>query len=204
MNRNPEEIREDIERTRGNLGEDVDAIADKVMPSNIAHRQSEKIKGSVRRAKEAVMGSVDEAGSALPEALHEAPRAMASQTRGNPLAAGLIAFGAGLLVSSLVPGSEKERDMVHTLKDKAEPVKTEISEAAKDIAQDMKQPAAEAMESLKDSARESAQTVKEVASNEASYLQDEASGAAANVKDSGGRTGPGVPPGDPAHRTGGI
>lgn len=150
------------------------------------------------------MGSVDEAGSALPEALHEAPRAMASQTRGNPLAAGLIAFGAGLLVSSLVPGSEKERDMVHTLKDKAEPVTTEISEAAKDIAQDMKQPAAEAMESLKDSARESAQTVKEAASDEASYLQDEASGAAANVKDSGGRTGPGVPRGDPAHRTGGI
>ena len=188
MNRNPEEIREDIERTRGNLGEDVDAIAEKVRPSSIARRQGEKIKGSVRRARESVMGSEDQAGSGIPDPLHEAPQAVISRTRGNPLAAGVIAFGAGLLISSLLPGSDAERDMVTTLKDKAEPLTTEITETAKDIAHDMKQPATEAVESLKDSARDSAQTVKDEAADEASYLQQEAGDTAANVGESGGST----------------
>ncbi|WP_200919300.1 DUF3618 domain-containing protein [Curtobacterium sp. Leaf261] len=41
----PDEIRAEIEATRGNLGSDVDALADKVNPSSIAHRQTEKVKG---------------------------------------------------------------------------------------------------------------------------------------------------------------
>ena len=41
------------------------------------------------------------------------------QTQGNPLAAGLIAFGVGWLVSSLLPDSQKERELAHQLKDRA-------------------------------------------------------------------------------------
>ncbi|GAA3322806.1 MULTISPECIES: DUF3618 domain-containing protein [Paeniglutamicibacter] len=189
MSREPEEIRDDIERTRGNLSEDVDAIADKVSPSSIAHRQSERIKGSVRRAKDAVMGSVETAGEDASGMLHNAPDTMVSKTRGNPLAAGLIAFGAGLLVSSLIPGSDQEREMVHTLKEKAEPLTDELSAAAKTIAEDMKEPATEAVENLKSSARESADTLRTETADEASHLKDHAGGAAANVSDSGGTTG---------------
>jgi gas vesicle protein len=208
MSRDPEEIREDIERTRGNLSEDVDAIADRVSPSSIAHRQSERVKGSVRRAKDAVMGSVESAGAEASDKMHDAPGAVVSQTRGHPLAAGLIAFGAGLLASSLIPGSEKEREMVHTLKDKAEPVTTELTEAAKDIAEDLKEPAAAAVETIKASARESAETVKSEATDEAGHLQDQASDAAANVQEPGGSTGPttasGAPQNYPPVRPGGI
>lgn len=206
MSRNPEEIREDIERTRGNLGADVDAIADKVSPSSIAHRQGEKVKGTVRRAKDAVMGSAGSASDEAGEKLHDAPGAVASQTRGNPLAAGLIAFGAGLLLSSLVPGTEKERDMVHTLKDKAEPITSELGDAAKSIAEDIKEPAAEAVESVKDSAQESAETLKSEATDEAYHLRDQASDATANVSDSGGTEagsegpGPAYRPGEPLGR----
>ncbi len=206
MSREPEEIREDIERTRGNLSDDVDAIADKVSPSSIAHRQSEKIKGTVRRAKDAVMGGVESVGDDASDTMnkvHDAPGALASQTRGNPLAAGLIAFGAGLLASSMIPGSEKEREMVHTLKDKAEPLTHEVADAAKSIAQDMKEPAADAVEAIKSSAQDSVQTVKSQATDEASHLQEQASDAASNVKDSG-PAGSGTSPGDPAHRAGGF
>jgi gas vesicle protein len=195
MTRDPEEIREDIERTRENLGGDVDAIADRVSPSNIAHRQTEKIKGSVRRAKDTVMGSVESAmgsvGSAGEDAggkLYDAPGTVANKARGNPMAAGLIAFGAGLLLSSLVPGSEKEREMVHTLKEKAEPLTEELTSAAKDIAADMKEPAAEAVESLKASARDSAESLKTETVDEASHLQGQASDAASNLSESGGST----------------
>ena len=214
MSRDPEEIRKDIERTRGNLGDDVDAIADKVSPSNIAHRQSEKIKGSVRRAKDTVMGSMESAEGDASVKMHDATGAVVFRTKGNPLAAGLIAFGAGLLASSLFPGSEKEREMVNTLKEKAEPITSEVTEAAKDIAEDMKEPAAEAVETIKSSARESVEAVKSEATDEASHLQDQASDAAANVKDTGSSGDStdstmvaGSYPdksGSPTHRTGGF
>src|SRR3712207_2122474 len=72
----PDQIREDIERTRRELGTDVDALAEKVSPSSIAHRQTEKVKGAVGGAvnsvKERVMGVADDVKSAGSSALHSA------------------------------------------------------------------------------------------------------------------------------------
>lgn len=188
MNKDPEDIREDIEQTRAELRGDVDAIVDKVSPSSIAHRQNEKIKSSVRRAKDAVMGTADSAGEHTREALgevgdtvHEAPARVATQTRGNPLAAGLIAFGAGLLASSLFPSSDTEQELVKNLKDKAEPVTSELADAAQHIAEDLREPVAEATEAIKSSVQESAATLKDDTSNEASHLKDQAEDAAANL-----------------------
>jgi len=82
------------------------------------------------------------------------------KTQGNPLAAGLIAFGAGLLVSSLIPPSAKEREAAEALKSAAEPVTTEITEAAKDMAQGLKEPAQEAMDNVKATAADAADHVK--------------------------------------------
>ncbi len=134
MSENPDAIRADIEATRARLGTNVDAVADKVTPSNIVHRQTDKVKEAVFGVKEKVMGAADhtsehahrasgsagsamgDAGSAVSSTLHDAgsavadaPHQAAVKTQGNPLAAGLIAFGAGLLVSSLIPPSQKER-----------------------------------------------------------------------------------------------
>ena len=41
MSTDPEQIREDIERTRAELSSDVDALTDKVSPSQVVHRQTE-------------------------------------------------------------------------------------------------------------------------------------------------------------------
>ena len=164
---NPDAIRADIEETRARLGTNVDAVADKVTPSNIVNRQTEKAKDKVRNAvfgmKEKVMGAADTAtskvssatgsagstmgdagstiGSTLSDAgsaIADAPHQAAAKAQGNPLAAGLIAFGAGLLVSSLIPPSQKEREAAQTLKSAADPVTTQLTDAAKDMAQGMK------------------------------------------------------------------
>jgi Flp pilus assembly protein TadG len=82
------------------------------------------------------------------------------KTQGNPLAAGLIAFGAGLLVSSLIPPSQKEREAADALKTAAEPVTTQLTDAAKDMAQGQNEPAQEAMENVKATATDAAQHVK--------------------------------------------
>jgi gas vesicle protein len=190
MSENPDAIRADIEATRERLGTNVDAVADKVTPSHIVHRQTDKVKDAVFGVKEKIMGAADDttarahtgmhartdsAGNPLTDAgaaIGDAPHQVKEKTQGNPLAAGLIAFGAGLLLSSLIPASEKEREAAEALKTAAEPVTTELTEAAKDLAQGMKEPAQEAMENVKATAADAAEHVKA-----------EGQGAAADVKD---------------------
>lgn len=174
MSENPDAIRADIEATRERLGTNVDAVADKVTPSNIVHRQTDKVREAVFGVKEKVMGAADHAsgnvhsatgsaGSTISDAgsaIGDAPHKAAVKTQGNPLAAGLIAFGAGLLVSSLIPPSQKEREAADALKTAAEPVTTQLTEAAKDVAQGLKEPAQEAMENVKATAADAAEHVK--------------------------------------------
>ncbi|KIS29088.1 hypothetical protein TV39_01525 [Arthrobacter sp. SPG23] len=174
MSENPDAIRADIEATRARLGTNVDAVADKVTPSNIVHRQTDKVKDAVFGVKEKVMGTAEHAtdrmhsgtsgaGGQLSDAgaaIGDAPRQVRAKTQGNPLAAGLIAFGAGMLFSSLIPASEKEREAADALKTKAEPLTTELTEAAKDVAAGLKAPAQDAMENVKATAMEATDHVK--------------------------------------------
>ena len=85
-------------------------------------------------AKDTVSEKASEAG----EAVRQAPRRMKRKAQGNPLAAGMIAFGLGMLVSSLIPSTEKEREAVSQLQENLEPVKEKASEVAKDIGEGLK------------------------------------------------------------------
>lgn len=117
------------------------------------------------------------------EAVHDAPHKVADQTRGNPLAAGLIAFGAGLLASSLIPGSHQEEELVRKAKEKAEPVTSELTNAAKKVAEDLKEPVTAAVEDLKDTALGSVDRVKSEATSETEHLRQEAKGSIQDFKD---------------------
>ena len=190
MSENPDVIRADIEATRARLGTNVDAVADKVTPSHIVQRPTDRVKENVKDAvfgvKEKVMGAADHtagnvhtatgtAGAHLGDAgaaIGDAPAQVKTRTQGNPLAAGLIAFGAGLLVSSLIPASQKEREAADALKTAAEPLTTELTEAAKHVAEGLKEPAQAAMENVKATAADATEHVKA-----------EGQGAVADVKD---------------------
>lgn len=187
-NPTPEQLRAEIDATRANLSNDVDALTDHVTPSNIAHRQTEKVKGKVSDAvsgvKDKVMGTVDDArdkvsssggghdgpgatdrardaASDARASASAAPGKAASATRGNPLAAGLIALGAGWLLGSLIPVSEKEKELAVTAKDNAGVLAQPIKEKAKEVAENIKPAAQEAAQSVKSSAQDAASTVKD-------------------------------------------
>jgi hypothetical protein len=145
-------IRADIERTRGELGDDVDALADKVRPSSIAHRQTDKIKSKFSSVRESVMGSVDD--------VREGGTAAVEKAKGNPVAVGLIAFGLGLLASSLIPASEKEKDLAGTVKEKAEPLTAAAGDLAKETAEHLKEPAQNAASEVKAAAEDAVDSVK--------------------------------------------
>ncbi len=178
MSENPEVIRADIEATRARLGNNVDAVADKVTPSHIVQRQTDKVKDAVFGAKEKVMGATDHAGTGL----SETPQRLAARTEGNPLAAGLIAFGAGLLAASLFPASQKEREAAESLKTAAEPLTAELSEAAKNVAEGLKEPAQDAMENVKESAIDATEHVKAEGQQAAAEVKETSTAAAENVR----------------------
>src|SRR3712207_997355 len=136
----PDAIRRQIEQTQRDLCYDVDARTEKVNPSRGMDRRVSAAKGRVSRVKDRVMGSAqdtrasaqyraqDAAGAVQDKAqgaaesvqgvaqqaahaVQQAPDTIVRQDQGNPLAAGLIAFGVGWLVSSLLPASERERQL---------------------------------------------------------------------------------------------
>lgn len=185
--KSPEEIRAEIEETRSNLGSDVDALADKVNPSSIAHRQTEKVKGRFTSIKESVMGSVQDAkdsGSAVGGAAADLPRKAADSAKGNALAVGLVAFGFGLLAASLFPASDKEEALAASAKEKAGPAIDAVKSAAQDVAENVKGPAQDAVGSVKDTAQEAFGTVKDEATSAAQDVKSSAQDSAGTVQNS--------------------
>src|SRR6188472_1324218 len=145
MSNDPEQIRREIERTRTELSDNVNALGDKVNPGSIAKRQASRVRGAATSVKDAVMGSAADAaegaGSAagdVRDAVADAPGAVARKAQGSPIAAGLIAFGAGLLVASLLPASRVEQQAAEAIKDTAQPMVDDLTDSAKEIAENLK------------------------------------------------------------------
>jgi F0F1-type ATP synthase membrane subunit b/b' len=168
-----EQLRQEIDRTRGELGRDVDALADKVAPSKIAERRMESVKGTVSDVKDRVMGTasdatheVGDAASSVASTTRGTTRRVTRAAQGNPLATGLLAFAAGWLVSGLIPASEKEKQLAgqakHTLEESG--ALDKAAEVAQEVREGMSEPLHQAAEQVTQSARESAEHVKETAS----------------------------------------
>lgn len=185
----PEEIRADIERTRSSLSHDVDAVADKVSPSKAAQRQTEKIRSTVGGWKDSVMGSAEEASDKVSDHAHSAadgaqraPEQVQRKTRGNPLAAGLIALGAGWLAASVLPASQPEKRAAATLEDHAQPVIDDAKQQAQSMAEELKEPAQESAQRVRESAGESAQNLKSEGQQQKDQLTDSARSSAEEVR----------------------
>jgi gas vesicle protein len=194
----PDVIREEIEETRRNLSRDVNALGESVTPSHVARRQAEKVKDRATGLKERIMGSASDAGSStadrasalaseVGDKTHGAADAVKERATGNPLAAGVIALGAGWLLGSLLPASQKERELSETVKEKASPVVESaqgvIKEAASEAGEHLKGPASDAMSAVKDHAQSSAETVKQEAQQASSDVRDSAAESAEAVRE---------------------
>jgi gas vesicle protein len=187
MTDSPDAIRADIERTREELGADVDALADKVTPSKIVHRQTDKISGALGSLRDRVMGVADDAGSSASDLAHGAADVahdVKVKAAGNPLAVGLIAFGVGLVIASLIPASKKEKELAESIKQEAEPFVDEVTSVAKEMAADLKEPARDAATAVKDRAEGAFEAVRDEASTAAGSVKDTAQGARENLSNS--------------------
>ncbi len=181
----PDQIRSEIDATRVELASNVDLLADRTSPARIVNRGWNRVTDKVQAVGARVMGApsstassvkemagqagdkIADAASGAADAVREAPQTAAEQTRGNPLAAGLIAFGAGLLAAALIPASDTERRLSRQLADSdlvekmGEPVMKSASELGQEIKQEAKESGAELVDSAKDHASSTVQEVKD-------------------------------------------
>ena len=189
MTADPDQIRQEIEATRGDLSDNVNALADSVRPGNVARRQVDKVMDGASDLKDRVMGaaedateSVGHAAGDVNDAAGSAPSAVRRRTRGNPLAAGLVAFGIGWLVASLIPASSAEQQAATALKDKAQPLTDEMTNAAKQVAGNLQEPVQDAVAQIKETAGQAATNVKDEATSSAQSVSSSAQSAADEVK----------------------
>jgi hypothetical protein len=211
----PEVIRRQIEETRSNLSYDVDALNEKVNPTRVVDRRVGRAKSTVTGLKDRVFGAAHETGqrasgttsnlsgsvqgaastasenvsnaaSTAVGAVQSAPQTIQRQAQGNPLAAGLIAFGVGWLVSSLMPTSEKEKQLAaqaeSAVKEHSQPLVDQAKNVAQEIGDNLKPAAQDAVESVKATAQEGVQTVKAEGQSAAQDVQGTAQDARTTVQ----------------------
>jgi len=160
-------IRTEIELTRAELASDLSTLTDRTNPKKIATRRWDSVKGGARSLRHRVMGAASDATgtmsdkatavrSDVADTVRQAPEMITRQTQGSPMAAGLIAFGAGLLTAALIPATDTEQRLGGQLADGAQDVIEPVKRAASDIAQDVKETATSAASEVGATAKEAA------------------------------------------------
>jgi gas vesicle protein len=196
-----QELRRDIEETRTHLGTTLDTLGERVMPSRIVARRKNRMRERLSSVRESVMGSassvqgsmsdgahrvadtVGSAAGAIGDEVREAPTQIAEQARGNPLAAGLVAFGVGMIVASVIPASRPEEQAAVALKDKLEPIQDQAKQIGGELKDTVQQSTRDAAEHVKSRASEALQEVKGDADDAATDLKEHAGQAAGDVRD---------------------
>jgi len=203
MDEEPDRIRGEIEATRMELARDVNALADRTVPTRVARRRWTATKQRMRGISDRVMGTpagryhgdhahsvadsvrdraataadagrhvVEQVGDQAKEVagdvadtVRRGPQLVGQQTQGNPVAAGLIAFGVGLLGASLIPVSDVERRAGQRLTEHGgeliEPVRRPLAESARQLKDDLTGSVTDAAQQVKQRAAEGAQATAE-------------------------------------------
>lgn len=203
MGQSAEELRREIEMTREHMGETIDAIGDRVIPRRIVERRRNRMRASYWAARDAVMGrSNDAVGSMgsmashtggaigegvghLAERVTDLPAEASRHTQGSPLGAGLIAFGAGLVLAAVIPPSDAEKEVASKVKDAAEPLVSDAKEMGKELASTLQSDGKDAGDALMETARHAAESVKETATNAAQQTKAAGTEAVHEVRDQG-------------------
>jgi hypothetical protein len=160
-----------IERRRAAMGQRLHRIKDSVMGSPgyvepISRRVSEGASGAAHAASGAVHSATD--------TVQQAPQLLADQTRGNPIAVGLVAFGAGALLATVMPTSRTEQRLIEEAKPELTGAAEELKGAAREVASDAKTRASEAVGEVKAAGGDASTRVQEQAKESSGSVRDAA------------------------------
>jgi hypothetical protein len=210
MAEEPDRLKQNIEDTRASLTRDVDLLAEKTSPTKVAQRRwtavKEKVMGSSDHARQSATESastaISTASTAIStvqdkasqlgdaasgkahdaaDAMRDAPRAVAAQAQGNPIAAGVIAFGVGMLAATLIPVSDVERRAGRQLKDNTGDLTDKVKDVATEMKDDLAGTVQHAVAEVKVTAQDAVQTTKDQAQSSAADAKDQTRQAVRNA-----------------------
>jgi len=178
----PDRIRREIEQTRADMGETVDALGYKTdvkaRAKDSIQDKKESVMGVASSAKERLVGAGQTVGDRTPDSdqvKHQAKKAV-SVAQSNPLGLAVGAVAVGFLAGMLVPATRVEDEKLGQLSDdvidRAKETGQEALERGKQVAQEAAQ---SAQETVKDSGSQHAEELK-------SSAQDHAQEAASTAR----------------------
>jgi len=149
VGQDPSEIREEIEQTRTDMGNTVEAIGYK---TDVKSRAKESVQSKVGGVRDRISG-VKESTPSTGDVKEGAQKAV-GVAESNPLGLGVAALAGGFLIGMLLPSTKVENE-------KLGPMSTQIKEQAKETASEAvdrgKQVAQEAASAAADTAKEQGQ-----------------------------------------------
>jgi len=153
MGEDPEAIRADIERTRAEMGDTVEAIGYKADVKSRAKDKMSETKDRITGKVSDVTGSVTGTVSDKTPDKQQVKRA-ASTAQENPLGLAIGSVAVGFLAGLLIPSSRVEDEKIGPMADQ---VKDQIKETGQEALDRGKEVAQQAAQSAKETAQEAGQ-----------------------------------------------
>lgn len=190
MGEDPEVIREEIERTRAEMTQTVDALGYK---ADVKSRAKENVQDKVDSVKEritgvasTVTGTVSDKTSSVTDTVSDRTpdsgqvkakgKQAVSVAQGNPLGLAIGAAAVGFLAGMLIPETQKEHEVLGEM---ADTVKEQVRDTASEAVDRGKQVAHEVAEQTSETAKEATQSA---AQEHGTALKDSATDSAQQVR----------------------
>lgn len=190
MGQEPSQIREEIEETRAEMGDTVDALAYK---TDVKTRVKESISDKRERLISQVQGTTHKVGEATPDG--QQVKAGAQQAVGvaheNPLGLAIGGIAAGFLAGMMLPSTRMEDEKVGPIADQVKETAAETGqealergrEVASQVAEQAVEGAKEVGEHAKEVGQQAMETAKEAGQEQGEELKDSAKEGAQEVRE---------------------
>jgi len=164
MGQEPDRIRAEIEQTRAEMSETVDALGYK---ADVKTRAKENLQGKRDSAKESLVGVKDKVVGGTPDAdqAKATAKRAGSVAQENPLGLAIGAVAVGFVAGMLIPSTRVEDERIGSI---ADDVKDKVKETGSEALDHGKQVAQDAADTIKESGQEHAQQVKDGVQDDAS------------------------------------
>ena len=167
MGEEPDRIRAEIEQTRAEMTDTVDALGYK---ADVKTRAKENLQDKKESAKESIVGVKDKVVGGTPDSgeVKYKARQAASVAQENPLGLAIGSVAVGFLAGMLIPSTRVEDEKIGPIADDVKEKVRETGQEALEHGKQVAQHAAQsAQETVKESGQQHAQEVKESAQQSA-------------------------------------
>jgi gas vesicle protein len=177
MGQDPNAIRHEVEHTREQMGETIDALGYK---TDVKSRTKERIGDTVDGVKERIGMTTGKVSDATPDTdqVKQSARRAAGVAQENPLGLAVGAMAAGFLAGMLIPSTRVEDEKLGPVADQ---VKQQAKETGQEALEHGKQVAQSAAQSAAETVREEGREHGEQLAEHARENAEQARGSATSV-----------------------